>query len=112
MVLSCICLQIFSHYSVPLIPKLEGMDEFRGKIVHSHDYREPEEFKDKRVVCLGGAASGQDICLDIAPMAKKVRLVDSNFSSNLLKFSLLGKFVSFGMFYCSYQLIALRMNTV
>lgn len=50
------------------------MDEFKGIIVHSHDYRVPDPFKDKVVVCLGGAASGQDICLDIATQAKKVTI--------------------------------------
>lgn len=57
---------------MPLLPELSGMDEFRGTIVHSHDYRIPDPFKDKDVVCLGGAASGQDICLDMAQQAKKV----------------------------------------
>jgi cation diffusion facilitator CzcD-associated flavoprotein CzcO len=48
------------------------MEDFKGTIVHSHDYRVPDPFKDKVVVCLGGAASGQDICLDIATQAKQV----------------------------------------
>ncbi|XP_060556235.1 uncharacterized protein LOC132716918 [Ruditapes philippinarum] len=62
------------HYSVPLVPTLEGMEDFKGTIVHSHDYRVPDPFKDKVVVCLGGAASGQDICLDIATQAKQVTI--------------------------------------
>lgn len=71
------CLQmiafiLFRHYSTPLVPKLEGMKDFKGTVIHSHDYRVPDPFKDKFVVCLGGAASGQDICLDIASQAKQV----------------------------------------
>lgn len=50
------------------------MEDFKGTIVHSHDYRVPDPFKDKVVVCLGGAASGQDICLDIATQAKQVTI--------------------------------------
>ena len=62
----------FSHYSVPLVPDIEGLDTFEGDVVHSHDYRVPESYKDKVVVCLGGNASGQDLGLDIAKLAKKV----------------------------------------
>lgn len=54
------------------MPEIEGMDTFSGAIVHSHDYRVPDSYKDKVVVCLGGNASGQDIGLDIARVAKKV----------------------------------------
>jgi cation diffusion facilitator CzcD-associated flavoprotein CzcO len=60
------------HYAVPLIPKLEGLDSFSGEIMHSHNYRVPEAFKGKRVICLGANASGQDICLDLAPHADTV----------------------------------------
>ena len=60
------------HYAVPLVPDLPGMDQFNGTIMHSHDYREPAPFKNKVVVCLGAAASGQDICLDVATTAKEV----------------------------------------
>lgn len=49
------------------------MDLFEGDVVHSHDYRVPETYKDKVVVCLGGNASGQDLGLDIAKLAKKVQ---------------------------------------
>ncbi|KAL4234959.1 hypothetical protein ACF0H5_006600 [Mactra antiquata] len=62
------------HYSVPLMPKLDGLDDFKGLIIHSHDYRYPEIFDGKKVVCLGGAASGQDICLDICKNAEMVTL--------------------------------------
>ncbi|XP_045192813.2 uncharacterized protein LOC123549080 isoform X1 [Mercenaria mercenaria] len=60
------------HYAIPLVPKLEGAEEFGGIITHSHDYRVPDPYKDKTVVCLGAAASGQDVSLDIASKAKKV----------------------------------------
>lgn len=62
------------HYSVPLVPHIEGDDIFSGTIVHSHDYRTPETYKDQTVVCLGAAASGQDVSLDIATQAKAVIL--------------------------------------
>ncbi|KAL3853381.1 hypothetical protein ACJMK2_016927 [Sinanodonta woodiana] len=62
------------HYSVPLYPDIVGLEDFAGQVIHSHDYREPEKYADLRVVCLGAAASGQEICLDIASKAKQVYL--------------------------------------
>ncbi|KAL4235219.1 hypothetical protein ACF0H5_006857 [Mactra antiquata] len=66
------------HYAVPLLPEIPGMDKFTGTIVHSHNYRVPEEFKDQVVICLGAGSSGQDICLDIATSAKQVILSHNN----------------------------------
>ncbi len=71
-VLSLFLLIIFSHYSTPLIPDITGMESFEGQIIHSHNYRRPEAFGGKRVACLGAAASGQDIALDMAQHAEKV----------------------------------------
>ncbi|WAR13461.1 LOW QUALITY PROTEIN: GSXL4-like protein [Mya arenaria] len=42
-------------------------------VCNGHDYRVPDVYKDKVVVCLGAAASGQDVSLDIATSAKKSR---------------------------------------
>ncbi len=70
--LSLFLLIIFSHYSTPLIPDIAGMDSFEGQIIHSHNYRRPEAFEGKRVACLGAAASGQDIALDMAQHAERV----------------------------------------
>lgn len=33
------------HYSVPQIPKIAGSNEFKGKIIHSHDFRTAEAFR-------------------------------------------------------------------
>ena len=57
---------------MPLVPSLDGQEVFQGEVTHSHDYRVPGKYRDKVVVCLGAASSGQDISLDIATVAKKV----------------------------------------
>ena len=64
----CAC----SHYSVPLLPELPGLSDFHGDVIHSHDYRHPELYANKRLVLLGAGSSGQDITLDLAPVAKEV----------------------------------------
>ncbi|KAK3086070.1 hypothetical protein FSP39_013045 [Pinctada imbricata] len=62
------------HYAVPLSPVIDGQDKFRGRIIHSHNYRHSVDFTAQRVVCLGAAASGQDIAIDVAHSAYMVYL--------------------------------------
>ena len=51
------------HFSVPYIPEYEGMSSFPGRILHGHDFRDAEEFRDKDVVVLGSSYSAEDIAL-------------------------------------------------
>ncbi|MPC17831.1 Flavin-containing monooxygenase FMO GS-OX-like 4 [Portunus trituberculatus] len=62
------------HYSVPMMPPIKDIDKFRGQQMHSHDYREPEPFRGLRVAVLGASASGLDISLEVASVAKEVLL--------------------------------------
>ncbi|XP_064610332.1 uncharacterized protein LOC135474701 isoform X2 [Liolophura sinensis] len=77
------------HYSTPLLPDLPGSADFRGLVMHSHDFREADPFQDMTVVCLGAASSGLDISIEISKVAKKVLLshnkplVESEMPSNL-----------------------------
>lgn len=40
--------------------------------MHTHSYREPEQFTGQRVVVVGASASGEDISREIASVARKV----------------------------------------
>ena len=51
------------HFSVPYIPEYKGMNSFPGRILHGHDFRDAEEFRDKNVVVLGSSYSAEDIAL-------------------------------------------------
>ena len=51
------------HFSVPFIPEYEGMNSFPGRIMHSHDFRDAEEFRDKNVIILGSSYSAEDVAL-------------------------------------------------
>ncbi len=51
------------HFSVPYIPEYEGMKSFPGRIMHSHDFRDAEEFRGKNIVVLGSSYSAEDIAL-------------------------------------------------
>ena len=41
------------RYSKPSIPESIDLSKFKGKILHSHNYRRPEEYRDERIVILG-----------------------------------------------------------
>ena len=51
------------HFSVPFIPEYEGMNSFPGRIMHSHDFRDAEEFRNKNVIVLGSSYSAEDVAL-------------------------------------------------
>ncbi|XP_023224548.1 flavin-containing monooxygenase FMO GS-OX-like 4 isoform X1 [Centruroides sculpturatus] len=62
------------HYSSPYIPKIIGLDKFNKLVMHSHEYRSKEIFKNLKVVILGASQSGCDIAIEIADVAEEVIL--------------------------------------
>ncbi|WP_174435867.1 flavin-containing monooxygenase [Demequina aurantiaca] len=56
----------------PNIPDLPG--NFTGEIRHSSTYRDPSEFKGKRVLVVGAGNSGADIACDAARSAKEASI--------------------------------------
>ena len=67
----CVC---NGHYAKPIIPRLPGLDGFKGELLHSHTYRERAPFASKRVVCLGGGQSGRDISQELCTVSSRVVL--------------------------------------
>lgn len=51
------------HYSTPNVPEWPGFDEFKGRIVHSHDFREAKEFAGKDILIIGSGDSAEDISI-------------------------------------------------
>ena len=49
------------HFSTPNIPEFEGFEEFNGRVLHAHDFRDAMEFKDKDVLLIGTSYSSEDI---------------------------------------------------
>jgi len=66
------------HYSVPARPAIPGLEQFGGRVEHSHDYRGPEQYTGQAVVVLGAAASGTDISMELATAATTVYLSSYN----------------------------------
>jgi len=62
------------HHADKNVPDFPGLDRFKGKVIHSHDYRTPEQFDGKRVVVIGIGNSGGDISVELSRRASQVYL--------------------------------------
>ncbi|MEM6436154.1 MAG: NAD(P)/FAD-dependent oxidoreductase [Cyanobacteria bacterium P01_D01_bin.115] len=51
------------HFSVPRLPVFKGIDQFPGRLLHSHDFRDAREFAGKDLLVVGGSYSAEDIAL-------------------------------------------------
>ena len=56
------------HHRTPHLPDLPG--EFRGEVLHSRDYKDPDVLLTKRVLVVGAGNSGTDIAVDSARRAE------------------------------------------
>lgn len=76
----------------PRKPDYEGIDQFKGKVLHSIDYHNPSQYKDQNVLVIGIHASGQDTIASLSKYASKAYMShrsgltmvssSSNFSSS------------------------------
>ncbi|MGK7948891.1 MAG: flavin-containing monooxygenase [Xenococcaceae cyanobacterium] len=57
------------HHWCKRFPKFEG--EFKGEIIHSKDYKKPEQLRGKKVLVIGGGNSACDIAAEAARVAAK-----------------------------------------
>ncbi|MCQ6268872.1 NAD(P)/FAD-dependent oxidoreductase [Fictibacillus sp. WQ 8-8] len=57
----------FAH---PFIPEMEGFQRYKGRILHSSQYRNTEEFEGKRMVVVGGGNSAVQIAYELTAVAQ------------------------------------------
>ncbi|CAJ0919588.1 unnamed protein product, partial [Ranitomeya imitator] len=50
------------------------IETFKGQYLHSRDYKNPEQFKGKRVIVIGIGNSGGDIAVELSRTASQVFL--------------------------------------
>ncbi|XP_076910072.1 indole-3-pyruvate monooxygenase YUCCA2-like [Bidens hawaiensis] len=48
-----------------VVPKIEGMNEFKGSIMHTSSYKSGDRFVNKKVLVVGCGNSGMEVCLDL-----------------------------------------------
>lgn len=49
------------HFTTPNVPHYEGFEDFKGRILHAHDFRDACEFEGKDLLLLGSSYSAEDI---------------------------------------------------
>lgn len=54
----------------PNIPNYPGMSDFKGKVLHSAEYQNPEPFRGKKVVVVGEGNSGAQLLAELSKQAK------------------------------------------
>ncbi|KAF5346509.1 hypothetical protein D9756_010050 [Leucocoprinus leucothites] len=64
------------RYNAPNIPRIEGLEawgkQFPDSILHSRQYRHPENYAGKTVLIVGAAASGTQISREMSAQAAKI----------------------------------------
>ena len=54
------------------MPDIPGLEQFKGKVIHTQQYKDNQEFVDKTVLVLGIGNSAADVASDLAPVTKQV----------------------------------------
>jgi hypothetical protein len=54
------------HQHTPLMPEWPGLEQYRGHLLHSAEYRNPGQFRDADVLVVGAGSSAMDIAHDLA----------------------------------------------
>ena len=60
---------------IPNVPDIPGLENFRGRVMHSHEYGDAAEWKGGSVLVIGTGNSGHDIAQDLHSNGAKVTLV-------------------------------------
>lgn len=49
------------HFSTPNMPFFKGIDNFPGAVMHAHDFRGADQFRDQNILLIGSSYSAEDI---------------------------------------------------
>ncbi|CAG9537885.1 unnamed protein product [Cercopithifilaria johnstoni] len=60
------------HHSIPHYPQIPGSKKFKGRILHSHEYRDYKGFEEKDVFIVGIGNSALDIAAELSGISKSV----------------------------------------
>ncbi|KKY14082.1 putative dimethylaniline monooxygenase 2 [Phaeomoniella chlamydospora] len=58
-------------FHTAFMPKVEGAESFKGKVLHAQEFKDPEVFKGQRVVVVGLSNTAADIAVDLSEVADK-----------------------------------------
>ena len=77
------------HLTEPNKPRIPGLEKFKGRVLHTHDYKDFRGFEDKRVLVIGIGNSAADVACELSRHASHVskRLMYRNCHSNMQDFA-------------------------
>jgi putative flavoprotein involved in K+ transport len=61
-------------WNSPVIPPIPGIEEFQGTLIHTHDFRHPEQVASQRVLIVGNGPSGVDVAVASAETAASTHI--------------------------------------
>jgi putative flavoprotein involved in K+ transport len=59
----------------PFTPKLPGLEDFKGEVIHTHGFHNGEAWRGKRALVLGAGVSGHDVAQDLHSNGAEVTLI-------------------------------------
>jgi Flavin-binding monooxygenase-like len=59
------------HNWAPKLPRYDGLDEYRGKVMHASQYKDSAQLRGKKVLVVGAGNTGCDIAVEAAQVAAK-----------------------------------------
>ncbi|MDR6861538.1 NAD(P)/FAD-dependent oxidoreductase [Variovorax guangxiensis] len=59
----------------PKSPKLPGLEDFKGKVFHTHGFRNGADWQGKNALVLGAGTSGHDIAQDLCNHGANVKMI-------------------------------------
>ncbi|XP_042497072.1 probable indole-3-pyruvate monooxygenase YUCCA10 [Macadamia integrifolia] len=62
----------------PFIPEIEGLDSFKGEVLHSTQYKSGDKYRNKSVLVVGCGNSGMEIAFDLSDFGAKTSIVVRN----------------------------------
>ncbi|ELT91397.1 hypothetical protein CAPTEDRAFT_228119 [Capitella teleta] len=70
------------HFSTPNFPDFPGLNQFPGRVSHSHDFRDASEYAGKRVLAIGGSVSAEDVAIQCVKFGAKSVICSSRSEMN------------------------------
>ncbi|GFZ18653.1 flavin-binding monooxygenase family protein [Actinidia rufa] len=58
-----------------LLPEIAGLQDFRGKVIHTNEYKNGADFRGRKVLVVGCGNSGMEVGLDLCNSGAQVSLV-------------------------------------
>jgi len=83
----------------PMVPQFEGQAAYRGRVLHSVEYRRPGPFAGRKVLVVGCGNSGGEIASELAEAAVDVTLAVRS-GANVVPLTILGvpvQYIAYGL---------------